>query len=301
MKNFKEVIAAAAAFGPVTLAVAAPYDKNTIGAVRDARKASLIRPLLCGNAGLIRSALDEAGENPEDYETLEGRDPARVAIAAVRDGRADFLMKGKLTTSAIMSACLNKTSGLNTGRSMSAVTVCHIPAYGKLLAVSDPALNILPTTEQKIDFTASMIKLLHALGIDNPRIALLSSSEEVSMKIPSTMDAAVITQMNRRGQLAGAQVDGPLALDNIVSAAAAEKKGIHSPVAGSADGIIVPNIECGNALIKSLIYFAGSTNATLVVGGMAPVVLPSRAGSLETKLAALAVGALLARRYKEVI
>ena len=301
MKDFKEVIAAAAALGPVTLAVAAPYDKNTIGAVRDARQAALIKPLLCGDTGLIRSALEEAGENPADYEMSASRDPAQKAIAAVRDGRADLLMKGKLTTPALMRACLNKASGLNTGRSMSAVTVCHIPAYGKLLAVSDPALNILPTTEQKIDFTANMIKLLHALEIDSPRIALLSSSEEVSMKITSAIDAAIITQMNRRGQLTGALVDGPLALDNIVSAAAAEKKGINSPVAGAADGIIVPNIECGNALIKSFIYFAGSTNATLVIGGMAPVVLPSRAGSLETKLAALAVGALLARRYKEVV
>ena len=299
MKNFQEIIQAAVREKPVVLAVIAPHDENTLSAVVMARQEHVADPRLYGDADKIRAALTTLGEDPETYTIVACTRPIQAAIAAVRDGTCDFIMKGKVTTPAVMSACLSKSTGLNLGRGISSVTVAHIPAYGKLLTVSDGGLNIAPTLEQKIDFTRNMIDVLHALDIPEPKIAVLSSTEEVSLKIPASMDAAILTQMNRRGQISGAIVDGPLAFDNIVSIHSAQKKGISSPVAGDADGILVPNIECGNAIVKSFRYFADSTNATVVVGAMAPIMLPSRAGDRETKLAALCVGALLAEKIKE--
>lgn len=300
MKNFQEVIKKAVQGAPAVLAVVAPYDENTVSAVVMAKKEGVAEPRLFGNRQCISDALSSVGACGADYDIVECEKPVAVAIESIRNGECDFIMKGKVTTPALMSACLSKSAGLNLGKSISAIAVCQIPSYGKLLAVSDPALSIAPTLDQKIDFTQNMIQLLKALEVEIPKIALLSSMEEVSLKIPASMDAAIITQMNRRGQIQGAVIDGPLSFDNIVSEQSAKKKGLDSPVAGSADGIIVPNIECGNALIKSFIYFAGSTNATIAVGAAAPIVLPSRAGALETKLAALAVGALLAKQNKEV-
>ncbi|MGI6463887.1 MAG: bifunctional enoyl-CoA hydratase/phosphate acetyltransferase [Candidatus Scatomorpha sp.] len=299
MKSFKEVIAAAAQGTPVTVAVVAPYDQNTFSAVTLGVQKHIVRARLFGERTRIEAAMAECESNSADYEIVDSKTPVLSAIEAVRSGECDVIMKGTVSTPIIMSACLNKTTGLNLGRSLSGITVCEIPAYGKFLAVSDPALNILPTLDQKVDITRNMIVLMHAIGIEQPKIALLSTIEDVSLKIPSSMDAAIITQMNRRGQIKGAIVDGPLAFDNIVSAHAAERKGINSPVAGDADGIIVPNMECGNALVKSVYYFAGSCNAAVVVGAAAPIILPSRAISPEAKLAALALGALLAKRIKE--
>lgn len=295
MRNFSEIIEKASRGVPATVAVIAPYDENTLSAVVLARAEHIAAPRLFGERERICQALLALGEDCLEYEIVDSETPVQAAIESIKAHECDFLMKGKVSTPVVMSACLNKVAGLNTGRGICAVTLSYVPRYGKLLAVSDVALNISPTLEQKIDFVKNMISVLDALDIEEPKIALLSSMEEVSLKIPASMDAAIISQMNRRGQIGGALVDGPLAFDNIISAQSAQKKDINSPVAGDADGIIVPNIECGNALIKSFIYFGGATNATVAVGAAAPIVLPSRAGSKETKLAGLAVGALLAK------
>lgn len=300
MRSFKEIVEKASKGTPVRLAVAAPYDYNTLKAVLEAAKRGMVQPNLYGCREKIESVFIRNGWEICGCKVFDTDDPILKAVDSIRAGENDVIMKGAVTTPALMSVCLSKTRGLNMGRNISSIVVCEIPKYGKLLTVSDPALNILPDLQQKIDITKNMIELFQAVEVENPKIALLSSMEEVSAKIPSSMDAAVITQMARRGQIRGGIVDGPLAFDNIISSDAAEKKGICSEVAGCADGIVVPNIECGNAIIKSFVYFADSCNACVIMGALAPVVLPSRAGKLETKLSALALGTLIAKRKRDI-
>jgi phosphate butyryltransferase len=214
-------------------------------------------------------------------------------VALVRAGEADMLMKGVLDTSILLKAALNKENGLNAGRLTSHVAVMEVPTYHKLLIVTDAAINIAPDLAGKLDIIANAVQVARAIGLANPKVALLAAVEKVNWdKMPCTADAAIITQMNRRGQLKGCIVDGPLALDNAVSAESAQIKKIVSEVAGDADILVAPDIEAGNILYKCLLDLGQAKGAGIVVGASKPIVLTSRADSAETKLASIALAAL---------
>ncbi len=292
IRNLSDIIAQAKKRPPVPTAVVAPYDTMTLTAVKEGTEEGLILAELFGDSAVIEKAAAAIGLNLKAVKITEAS-PIEGAIESIRSGRNRLLMKGSVTTPALLKACLDKTHGLNTGSCISHAAVCSIPGWERLLIISDGGVNVLPSLEQKADIIRSTAALARALGISLPKIAILSSLEEVKPNIPSTIDAALLTQMNRRGQIKDCVVDGPLALDNIVSKKAAKKKGIVSEVAGTADVIIVPNIEAGNALAKSLTYFSGSVNAAIVLGAKVPIILPSRAGSAEGKWGSLALGILL--------
>ena len=300
LTSLKGIIEQAKINGPVKTAIVAPYDLATISAVQEGVSEGLIKAELFGDKKRIEQVFADNGIPPFDmtiYDCSEGA--VQAAIDSIRENRNRLLMKGSVSTSTLMQACLDKSKGLNIGKICSHIIVCEIPGWDRLLIISDGGLNVLPSVDQKVDIVRNVIQLAHSIGIMEPKVAILASSEEVSFKIPANVDAAILTQMSRRGQIKGAIVDGPLALDNIVVEAAAKKKNIVSDVAGKADAIIVPNIETGNALGKSLGYFAGSINAGIVLGAAVPIILPSRAGKPEAKWGSLALGALVTNAKEE--
>ena len=220
---------------------------------------------------------------------------AQLAVAAVREGRADLLLKGRVKTSVLLRAVLDAQSGLRTGRLLSDVFVFENPGRvpNRLQMITDGGVTIRPDVEQKVQIIENAVQVAHALGNERPRVALLSAVETVTAAIPSTQDAAVISQMWRRGQIKGCVVDGPLALDNAVSPEAMRIKGIDSPVGGDADILVCPDIESANMLAKSTTYFAGFRLAHVIVGARAPVLIPSRSDSADAKLMSIALGALV--------
>ena len=238
----------------------------------------------------------ELGLDLSPFQRIEEKDVARAAakaVSLVKTGEADALMKGIMDTAVLLKAALNKETGINAGRLVSHVAVMELPTYHKLLMVTDAAINIAPDIPAKLDIIANAAEAAHAIGIPNPKVALLAAVEKVNWeKMPCTAEAAIITQMNRRGQVKGCLVDGPLALDNAVSAESARIKKIDSEVAGDADILVVPDIEAGNVLYKSLVDLGRAKCAAIVMGAAAPVVLTSRADTAETKLASIALAAL---------
>jgi phosphate butyryltransferase len=303
LKNIAELIAAAkvvSSAGKPRIAVAAAQDDEVLLAVDAARKAGLCEAVLIRDRPSIEKIADETGIDLANYEVVHEAAPAKAAssaVAHVRSGEAAFVMKGLLDTSVVLKAALNKESGLHAGRLVSHVGVVESPHYHKLFLVTDAAINIAPTLNEKIDIIRNAVDCAKAIGIDLPKVALLAAVEKVNPeKMPCTADAAVLTQMNRRGQIAGCVVDGPLALDNAISAEAARIKKIDSPVAGDADILVAPDIEAGNILYKTLLDLGGAKGAGLVMGAAAPIVLTSRADSAETKLASIALAVLVAAK-----
>jgi phosphate butyryltransferase len=297
MRTIAEIIEAAKAAGPRRIAVAAAQEHTALEAVVDAYKHGLAQPVLVGDRAGIEAIARELGINLSPFELIEEADPVRAAAKAVelvRTGKADMLMKGIIDTSVILKAALNKETGINAGRLVSHVAVFETAHYHKLLIVTDAAINIAPDLPAKLDIIASAVQAARALGVAKPKVALLAAVEKVNYdKMPCTVDAAIITQMNRRGQVKGCVVDGPLALDNAVSAESARIKKIVSEVAGDADILIAPDIEAGNILYKSLLDLGGAKGAGIVMGAAKPIVLTSRADSAETKLASIAFAALV--------
>jgi len=296
MKTIAEMIDAAKRNGRKRVAVAAAQEHSALEAVVDAWKAGLAEPILVGDLAAIDRIAAELGLDISAFERIEEKDISRAAAKAVelvRTGKADVLMKGLLDTSVLLKAVLNKESGINAGRLSSHVAVMEVQAYHKLLFVTDAAINIAPDIPAKIDIIMNAAQAARALGIDRPKVALLAAVEKVNFeKMPCTADAAIITQMNRRGQLKDCLVDGPLALDNAISAESAKIKKIVSEVAGDADILVAPDIEAGNILYKCLLDLAGARGAGVVMGAAKPIVLTSRADSAETKLASIALAAL---------
>ena len=294
MKSLQEIIGRAKQKGPLGMAVVMPHDIATIHAIKEGMDAQLVQPELFGDRAKILPLLEEAGlaENAV-IVSQEEKGALPAAIASVREGRNKLLMKGSVPTPELLRAVLDKEKGLGTGKICSHAVVSEIPGFNRLLIVTDGGLNILPDVDQKVDIIRNAVDLAHALGIELPKVALLASVEEVSTKLPATTDAAILTQMARRGAIKGAIVDGPLALDNILSVEAAKKKGIQSEVAGLADIIVTPSVETGNVLGKSLEFFANAVIAGIVLGAKAPIILPSRAGKIESKWASIAVAVLL--------
>ncbi|MDP3179915.1 MAG: bifunctional enoyl-CoA hydratase/phosphate acetyltransferase [Spirochaetaceae bacterium] len=290
------LIAAAKEKGRSRVAVAAAQDEAALEAVMAAREGGLAEPILIGDEASIRSLAGKLGLDLAGIRVVHESDPAQAAaraIALIRSGEADVLMKGMIDTSVLLKAALDKVSGIGSGRLMSHVAVMEVPNHGKLLVVTDAAINIAPDLAAKIDIVANAVKVARALGVERPKVAILAAVEKVNAeKMPCTADAAILTVMARRGQIRDCAVDGPLALDVAVSAECARVKKLESEVAGDADVLVAPDIEAGNILYKSLVDLGGAKAAGVVMGAAVPVVLTSRADSAETKLASLALAAL---------
>ncbi|MGG1680044.1 phosphate butyryltransferase [Neobacillus sp. NRS-1170] len=278
-----------------TVAVAAAEDEEVIEAVLDAHNRNLANFILFGDKEKIKTILELKKHDKRDSNNLEiihtesNASAAELAVKAVFNKQADVLMKGNIPTSTLLKAVLNKEYGLRTGNVLSHVAVFEIPGFERFTIVTDAGMNITPDLEQKAQITKNAVSIAKSIGIELPKVAPIAAVEVVNPVMQPTLDAAALTTMNKRGQITGCIVDGPLALDNAVSELAAEHKGIHSEVAGKADILLVPTIEVGNVLYKSLIYFAKAKVGAVIAGARAPIVLTSRADSAESKLYSLAL------------
>ena len=296
-QKYHRLLARAKTFPPVTTAVVHPCDQSSLSAAVDAAKAGLITPILVGPRARIEALARERGISISDYELVDA--PHSVAAAAeavklVRAGKAECLMKGSLHTDELMGAVVAREGGLRTSRRISHCFVMDVPTHDDVLIISDAAVNIAPSLEVKVDIVQNAIDLVRNLGITDVRVAILSAMETVNSKVPSTLEAAALCKMADRGQITGAILDGPLALDNAISPAAAAIKKIKSEVAGRANVLIVPDLEAGNMLAKSLSFLADADAAGIVLGARVPIILTSRADSLLTRLASCAVAVMVA-------
>ncbi|EJS72482.1 phosphate butyryltransferase [Bacillus cereus] len=283
-----------------TVAVAVAEDHEVIEAVAKAIKLQLAQFRLYGNQEKIMGMLQEHGlqssEHIEVIAAASSAEAAELSVKAVRNGEADVLMKGNIPTANILKAVLNKEWGLRKGSVLSHVAAFEVPNYNRLIFVTDAAMNIAPDVTQKAAIIQNTVEVARAIGIELPKVAPIAAVEVVNPAMQATIDAAMLTQMNRRGQVKDCIVDGPLALDNAVSQIAAEHKGIVSDVAGKADILLVPTIEAGNVLYKSLVYFADAKVGAMIAGAKAPIVLTSRADSAETKVYSLALAVATASK-----
>jgi phosphate acetyltransferase len=302
-EKFERLVEVAQKHSPATTAIAHPCDQVSLESAVEARKMKLIEPILVGNKGKIAKAAGDAGIDLGDMEIVDAEhsvDAARKAVALVREGRAEALMKGSLHTDELMSAVVARETGLRTGRRISHCFIMDVPDHADALIITDAAVNIAPDLKTKVDIVQNAIDLAHALGVTAPLVAILSAMETVNPDVPSTIEAAALCKMADRGQITGGLLDGPLALDNAISPEAAAVKKIASPVAGKANVLVVPDLESGNMLAKSLSFLADADAAGIVLGAKVPIILTSRADSLLTRLASCAVALLLvaARRAK---
>ncbi|HFJ9458184.1 phosphate butyryltransferase [Bacillus cereus] len=283
-----------------TVAVAVAEDHEVIEAVAKAIKLQLAQFRLYGNQEKIMGMLQEHGlqtsEHVEVIAAMSSAEAAELSVKAVRNSEADVLMKGNIPTANILKAVLNKEWGLRKGSVLSHVAAFEVQNYDRLIFVTDAAMNIAPDVTQKAAIIQNTVEVAQAIGIDLPKVAPIAAVEVVNPAMQATIDAAMLTQMNRRGQIKDCIVDGPLALDNAVSQIAAEHKGIVSDVAGKADILLVPTIEAGNVLYKSLVYFADAKVGAMIAGAKAPIVLTSRADSAETKVYSLALAVATASK-----
>jgi phosphate acetyltransferase len=266
------------------------------GAV-DAAKAGLIAPILVGPVARIKEIASKAGINISGYPIINAefsQESADKAVAEIRAGRAEALMKGSLHTDELMNAVLRRDTGLRTARRISHCFIMDVPGHADPLIITDAAVNIAPTLGEKVDIVQNAIDLAHDLGLTDVRVAILSAIETVNPDVPSTIEAAALCKMADRKQITGALLDGPLALDNAISPEAAKIKNIESRVAGHANVLVVPDLEAGNMLAKSLTFLAGADAAGIVLGARVPIILTSRADSLIARLASCAVAALVA-------
>ncbi len=294
--RMSRMIEKAKSYPPLRTAVVHPCDASSLGGMDEARKEGLIIPVLVGPEAKIRAAAEANGISLEGCEIVSVQHSHAAAVTAVnlaRDGKVGALMKGSLHTDELMSAVVHREGGLRTESRMSHVFVMDVPTYKFPLIITDAALNIAPDLETKKYITQNAIYMAHALGIGDPKVALLSAAETVSLNMPSTLDAATLCKMADRGQIKGGTLDGPLAFDNAINAEAAKIKGIVSPVAGQADVLVVPNIESGNMLVKQLSYLGASVGSGLVVGAKVPIMLTSRADNAQARLASAALAVLM--------
>lgn len=295
---YDHLIAAARAQGPVTVAVAHACDRYALEAALDAARIGLVAPILVGPQARIHAAADAAGLDIGALplvDTEHSHASAARAVELVREGRAAVLMKGSLHTDELMGAVVHGATGLRTARRLSHCFVMDVPGRGEPLIITDAAINIIPDLAAKRDIVQNAIDLARVLGFDGVRVAILAAVETVSDKMPSTIDAAALCKMTDRGQITGAIVDGPLAMDNAIDPQAAAVKGLVSPVAGRANVLVAPDLEAGNMLAKSLSFIAGAAAAGIVLGARVPLILTSRADTVAARLASCAVAVLLAR------
>jgi len=295
-EKYDQLLQMARQVRPLTTAVAHPCDPSSLAGAVDAARLGLLVPILVGPAARIREAAQKANLDISRFEIVDAphsHAAAERAVQLVREGRAAALMKGSLHTDELMGAVVDREKGLRTARRLSHCFVMDVPAHAEPLIITDAAINIAPTLEDKVDIVQSAIELAMALGVKEPRVAILSAMETVNPKVPSTIEAAALCKMADRRQITGGVLDGPLALDNAINVEAARIKGISSPVAGRAQVLVVPDLEAGNMLAKSLSFLAQADAAGIVLGARVPIMLTSRADSVEARLASCAVAVLI--------
>ena len=300
--KYQRLLDACRGLPPMPTAVVHPCDEAAIDGAIGAARLGLIKPILVGPKERIREAARRAGVDISAYPIVDvphSHAAAERAVELVLNGQAEALMKGSLHTDELMAAVVRRDGGLRTSRRVSHCFVMDVPAYEEALIISDAAVNIMPTLQDKVDIVQNAIDLAHALAFPDVRVAILSAMETVNPQVPSTVEAAALCKMADRKQITGAVLDGPLALDNAISLTAAEIKKIDSPVAGRANVLIVPDLEAGNMLAKSLSFLAGADAAGIVLGARVPIILTSRADSELTRLASCAVAVLVARARRE--
>ncbi len=289
---------------PVSTAVVHPCDVNSLEGALEAAELGIIEPILVGPKVKIQVAADAIEADLSKIEIVDvahSHEAAEVAVSMVRSGQAKALMKGSLATGELLSAVMDKTNGLRTGRRLSHVFVMDVESYHKPLLVADGAINIAPNLEDKKNILQNTIDCAHALGIKEPKAAILAAVEKVNVSMPATLEAAALCKMVDRHQITGpAIVDGPLAFDNAISAEAARDKHIDSPVSGEPDILLVPDLEAGNILVKQLQYLGGAQAAGIVMGARAPIILTSRAAKAVERLASCAVAVTVARKMPKL-
>ena len=301
IKNFKELVEHAQKLGPARVVVIEAQSPEVLESLKDAEPMGLAKAILVGDPVKIERVARDVGYKirPESLLPASGEDESiRRSIDLVRDGKADFLMKGKVSTAKMVRGVLDKERGLRTGGLLSQVVLVQVPRIPRLLITTDAAINIAPTLDQKVEICRNAIEVAHAIGIEEPKVALLAALEFVNPAMPATIDAAALTQMNRRGQITGAYLEGPLAMDVPFSRFAAECKNIQSPVVEAADILISPDIEAANILYRAATYLAGAESGGIVVGAKTPLVLLSRAEPPQTKIHSIAL-ALLVMKHQQ--
>jgi phosphate acetyltransferase len=301
-ERYQNLLASVKGLEPIPTAVAHPCDYESLRGPVIAFQEGIIEPILVGPESKIRSLAEEFGIDLHGIRIVNAKhshDSAALAVSMVRTGDAEALMKGSLHTDELMSEVVARANGLRTARRISHVFVMNVPTYHRPLLITDAAINIKPTLEDKVDIIQNAIDLAHILGIPEPKVAILSAIETVNPKIQSTLDAAALCKMADRGQIKGGLLDGPLAFDNAVSIVAAKTKGIKSAVAGHADILVVPDLESGNMVAKQLEYLANALTAGIVLGTSVPIILTSRADTAETRTASCVIAALVAHAARK--
>ena len=300
--KYEQVLARCRSIDPIPTAVAHPCESSALIAALEAGTEGLITPILVGPAAKIRDVAKQNGITLGETRIVDvphSHAAAAKAVELVRQGQAELLMKGSLHTDELLGAVVARETGLRTGRRISHVFVMDIPTYHKVLIITDAAINIAPTLEDKVHICQNAIDLAVSLGVSTPKVAILAAVETVTSKMPATIDAAALCKMADRGQITGALLDGPLAFDNAISKEAARVKKITSEVAGDPDILLVPDLEAGNMLAKQLSFLANADSAGLVLGARVPIILTSRADSVRSKIASCAVAVLTAHARRQ--
>jgi len=299
-KTFDELVAAAKSKPSIArMAVAAAGDPHTIEAVLRAREEGIAIPVLVGDKTIIDETLAEFGATvPEEdiYDVPDLAESARVAVSLVVEGKADFLMKGKLDTGVLLKAVVNKECGLGQGRTMSHFTMFEVPGYHKLMVPVDGGMVTYPTLEQKKDIIINTVDTLRAMGYDQPKVGVVTCVEKLNPKMPETVEADALKQMNLNGEITGCIVEGPISYDCAMSREIADFKGFVSPCAGDCDILVAPNIHAGNIMGKMLTVTAGAKMAGFIVGAKCPIVMVSRGSSPEEKYMSIVIATVAARK-----
>ncbi|WP_195948336.1 phosphate butyryltransferase [Paraclostridium bifermentans] len=301
MRSFNDVIKYAKERGPKIISVACSQDKEVLIAVDMAKKEGIANAILVGDIEKTKEIAKELNIDLDGYELIDEKDLAQAslkAVSLVSEGKADMVMKGLVDTSIILKAVLNKEVGLRTGNILSHVAVFDVKGYDRLFFITDAAMNLSPDLQGKKQIIENACVVAHALDIEEPKVAAICAKEKVNPKMQDTVDAKDLEEMCANGYIKGCIVGGPFALDNAVSEEAAKHKGMSHPIAGKADILLAPDIEAGNILYKSLVFFSETKNAGVIVGAKAPIILTSRADSEETKLNSIALGVLMAAKVK---
>lgn len=296
IKHLTELVEIAKKKKSRKIAVAAAGDQDVLEAIQNARKENIIEPIFVGDKDRIHNICKKINFNIDDVELIHTTDHGEASFKAaslVKEGKADILMKGMVSTGKLLKAVLDKEKGLRKGDTLSHVAVFESPFYHKLLGVTDAAMNVYPELHEKIEIIKNAVELFHKLGHENPKVAIVGSVETINPKMEATMHAATISMMNYRRQITGCTIDGPLAIDNAVSRRSAEQKNIISDVAGDVDIILAPNIDGANILYKAMNFLGGASSAAVIMGAKAPVVLTSRADSEKSKFLSIALAAAI--------
>ena len=295
MRNIDDIIKFAKERGPKTVSVACCQDKEVLIAIENARKENIVNAILVGDIEKTKEIANELKIDLYNYELIDIKDLSEACLKAVElvsNGKAQMVMKGLVDTSIVLKAVLNKEVGLRTGNILSHVAVFDIEGYNRLFFITDAAMNLAPNINEKKQIIENACSIARSLNIEEPKVALICAKEKVITKMKDTVEAKELENMYLRGEIKGCIVGGPFALDNAISEEAARHKGISHPVAGKADVLVVPDIEAGNVLYKSIAFFSKCEHAGLIVGAKAPVILTSRADSNKTKLNSIALGVL---------